>query len=220
MEENKSQNFLWGLLGFFVPIVGFVLFIVWNKEKPGAGKAVGIGALIRVILAIIFGVTLFILFLYLAFTADYRDLNSEEYLDDEYGTIERYDEFQDMRDIKLIVNNEVLYVTLEDNSSARALVEKLKEGNINISASDYSNFEKVGDLGFSLPRNDKNITTTPGDLILYQGDKICLYYDTNTYSFTKLGHINDITKNELKRILGSGDVSYTLSLGIDDLSGI
>ena len=78
--------------------------------------------------------------------------------------------------------------------------------------SDYANFEKVGSLGFSLPRNDKDITTMPGDIILYQGNQITIYYDTNTWNFTKLGKIENITQKELKEILGDGDVTVTFSL--------
>lgn len=78
--------------------------------------------------------------------------------------------------------------------------------------SDYANFEKVGPLGFSLPRNDKSITTTPGDIILYQGNQITIYYDTNSWNFTKLGKIENVTQEELKEILGNGDVTVTFSL--------
>lgn len=114
--------------------------------------------------------------------------------------------------IQIKVNNSILNVKLEDNSSAQAFVEKLKEGEIVIQASDYGNFEKVGDLGFSLPTNDTKITTEPGDLILYQGNQITLYYDTNTWNFTKLGKVQNISQEELKNILGDGDVTLTFSL--------
>lgn len=110
------------------------------------------------------------------------------------------------------INNKTLTATLEDNSSVDALLEKLKQGDIIIEMSDYANFEKVGPLGFSLPRNDKSITTTPGDIILYQGNQITIYYDTNTWSFTKLGKIENVTQKELKEILGNGDVTVTFSL--------
>lgn len=118
-------------------------------------------------------------------------------------------------------NDQILYITigdrtltaaLEDNSSAAALIELLKDGDITINMSDYGNFEKVGDIGTSLPRNDEQITTEPGDLILYQGSSFVIYYDTNTWSFTRLGKINDITQSELKEILGSDDVQVTLSI--------
>ena len=114
--------------------------------------------------------------------------------------------------INLNVNGKDLVIVLEDNSSAKAFVEKLKNGKVVVNAHDYGSFEKVGSLGFSLPTNDKNITTKPGDLILYQGNQITLYYDTNTWSFTKLGHVENVTSSELRSILGSSDVVFTFSL--------
>ncbi len=114
--------------------------------------------------------------------------------------------------IQIKVNNKILNVKLEDNSSAKAFVEKLKQGDIIVNAHEYGNFEKVGPLGFSLPTNDTRITTTPGDLILYQGNQITLYYDTNTWNFTKLGKVQNISKEELKNILGSGDVQLVFQL--------
>ena len=74
----------------------------------------------------------------------------------------------------------------------------------------YGSFEKVGSLGTTIPRNDEDITTTPGDVILYQGNQVTIYYDENRWDFTKLGHI-DIEQDELKAILGSGDVVAILS---------
>ena len=117
-----------------------------------------------------------------------------------------------MDEIIIKVNGRVLNVKLEDNTSAKAFAEKLKSGDITISAHDYGNFEKVGNLGFSLPTNDKNITTEAGDLILYQGNQITLYYDTNSWNFTKLGKVQNVLQNELKEILGSGNVELTFSL--------
>ncbi len=121
-------------------------------------------------------------------------------------------EMNNNKEIKLIVNEHELIVELEDNEAVSELLKRLKYGILLINAEDYGNFEKVGELGFSLPTSDKTITTTFGDIMLYQGDKICLYYDVNTYSFTKLGHIKDISKEELIRLLGDGDITYKLSL--------
>lgn len=112
--------------------------------------------------------------------------------------------------INLKVNNHVLKVKLEDNSAAKALMNKLKNGDITIHAEDYGGFEKVGDLGFSLPRSDKYITTSPGDIVLYDGDEISLFYNSNSWSYTKLGKVQNI--KDLKKILGTGDVKLVLSL--------
>ena len=112
----------------------------------------------------------------------------------------------------MIVNDTTLTATLEDNSSAEALAAKLKEGDLTLDLSDYGNMEKVGGFGFSLPRNDQQIHTQAGDLILYQGNSFVIYYDTNSWNFTRLGRIDDITAEELKEVLGSGDVTVTLSI--------
>lgn len=69
---------------------------------------------------------------------------------------------------------------------------------------DYGSFEKVGNLPWKLPTNDEEITTEPGDLILYQGDKITVYYDENTWNFTKLGRLN-ATSEEIKEVFGDKD---------------
>ena len=111
--------------------------------------------------------------------------------------------------LKIEVNGHVLYADFEDNSSADALKEKLKDGSITLSMSDYGNFEKVGNLPFSLPRNDSRITTAAGDVILYNGDKLTIYYDVNTWEFTRLAVIRDA--DSLRTVLGDGDVSVTLS---------
>ena len=98
-------------------------------------------------------------------------------------------------------------IDLENNSSAEAFLEKLKKDPLTVDMQDYGNFEKVGDLPWSLPTNDEKITTKPGDIILYQGNKITIYYDENTWNFTKLGSINGVTGEELKEALGDGDVT-------------
>ena len=128
-----------------------------------------------------------------------------------YDTLPLNEEKSDNK-LKISVNGTELTATLEDNSSAQALTELLKQGNITVDMSDYGNFEKVGNLPQSLPKNDEKITTVPGDIILYQGNKITIYYAENTWDFTKLGHINNITQEELKTLLGDGDVTVSLSI--------
>ena len=106
--------------------------------------------------------------------------------------------------IKIKVNNQVLDLELEKNSAVEAFMEKLKEKDVVVDAHDYHNFEKVGSLGFSLPRDDKNLTTQPGDIVLYQGNQVCIFYNSNTYDYTKLGRVKN---TNLKEILGDGDVT-------------
>ena len=122
----------------------------------------------------------------------------------------------------ITVNGTTFTATLVDNSSTRALVDALRKTPITYEAHDYGNFEKVGELGITLPRNDENITTEPGDLILYLGTRFVIYYDTNTWDFTRLGKIDNTTQQQLKAILGDGNCTVTLSLsdvktGINDV---
>ena len=111
----------------------------------------------------------------------------------------------------LTVNGHTLTATLVENST-QALKELLADGPLTIDMSDYGSMEKVGPLGTDLPRNDEQITTGPGDLILYQGNSLVLYYDRNNWNFTRLGKVNNVTDQELREILGTGSVSMTLSL--------
>ena len=106
----------------------------------------------------------------------------------------------------------VLVIKPENNSSAKAFIALLQKGDLTVDMHDYGNFEKVGSIGSNLPRNDKPITTKPGDVILYQGNQITIYYDENSWNFTKLGEIQGVGQQELKSILGSGNVSVRFSL--------
>lgn len=112
----------------------------------------------------------------------------------------------------LTINGQELTATLADHSSAQALKEILSEAPLTISMRDYGSMEKAGEIGTDLPTNDEQITTEPGDLILYMGNAFVIYYAPNSWNFTRLGKINDITAEELKGILGEGDVQVMLSL--------
>ena len=105
-----------------------------------------------------------------------------------------------------------LAATLADNSSAMVFYELLEKGPVTIKMTDYGSFEKVGPLGTKLPRNDTQITTQAGDIILYQGNQITIYYDTNSWNFTRLGKVDGVTQAELKKILGKGNVTAVFEI--------
>lgn len=109
----------------------------------------------------------------------------------------------------IYANNKVFYANLEDNDAAAAFAEKLSQEVIEVKMHDYGNFEKVGDLPWHLPANDEQITTKPGDIILYQGSQITIYYDQNTWEFTRLGRIENTTREELLEAFGEGDVDVS-----------
>ena len=110
-----------------------------------------------------------------------------------------------MDKVILSFNGQSYSATLEDNPSAEAFAELLKNGPLTVSTHDYGNFEKVGSLGTELPRADEQLTTAPGDIILYQGNQITVYYAENTWNFTRLGRIDD--PSGLREALGSGDTA-------------
>ena len=124
---------------------------------------------------------------------------------------ETSDTEQEMK-LQIKVNGEVLTATLEDNSSVQALIDLIGDGNLTLEMDDYSGFEKVGDLPESLPENNEELNTDAGDLILYQGKEFVIYYDQNSWSLTKLGHIDNISKEELQELLGDGSVTVELSM--------
>lgn len=112
--------------------------------------------------------------------------------------------------LKITVGNYELLASFEDNRSAAAFRELLSQGPVTIEMDDYGGFEKVGPLGTELIRNDAQITAMPGDVILYQGNQITIYYGTNSWSFTRLASIDDPVG--LQEKLGDGPVSITFSL--------
>ena len=118
--------------------------------------------------------------------------------------------FADIADIYAHIGQNVLTIKMEDNSSAQAFVDLLQGGDLTIDMHDYGNFEKVGSIGTDLPRNDKRIRTKPGDVILYQGNQITIYYDVNEWNFTLLGRVQNTAG--LKEVLGNDKVTVRFSL--------
>lgn len=114
--------------------------------------------------------------------------------------------------LQIEVNGHTLTATLADNEAAKALAELIMDAPLTLKLREYGSFEKVGPLPQSLPANDESITTEPGDIMLYVGNQITIFYGSNTWSYTRLGKIDNVTQSELKEIFGEGDVTVTFSL--------
>ena len=116
--------------------------------------------------------------------------------------------------IQITISEKKNSIKIDDNTATRALVEALRKAPISFTASDYGGFEKVGALGRSLPTSNSQITTQPGDVILYSGNQIVLFYGSNTWSYTRIGKIEYTTLADLKSFLkaGEGDIAVTLTL--------
>ena len=108
------------------------------------------------------------------------------------------------------VGGSTFTAVLEENAAVNALVEMMEQGPVTIQMRDYSGFEKVGDLGTSLPTSNQQTTTQAGDIVLYQGNQVVIFYGSNSWSYTRLGHIDNLTGWE--EALGSGNVTVTFSL--------
>ena len=116
--------------------------------------------------------------------------------------------------VYLTINEHKICVKLEKNSAVEALVQLLKQGDITYTASDYGGFEKVGSLGHTLPHSDVQMTTQAGDVILYNGDQIVLFYGSNSWRYTKLGKMQGISATELKDILTKSQ-TVTVKISLD-----
>lgn len=115
--------------------------------------------------------------------------------------------------MKMTIADTPVAVAWEDNGSVEALKALCADGPLEIALHMYGGFEQVGDIGSSLPRDDKQTTTQAGDIVLYAGDQIVVFYGSNSWAYTRLGHITDQTADGLRQLLGNGDVTVTLTMG-------
>ena len=113
--------------------------------------------------------------------------------------------------MKLMIGDSEVSVQWEDNESVAALRELVADGTLTVAMSGYGGFEQVGALGASLPRNDVQITTQAGDIVLYSGNNIVIFYGSNSWAYTRLGHI-ELSSSEMPELLSHGDVTVKLSV--------
>ena len=109
----------------------------------------------------------------------------------------------------LKIDDTEIAVRWEDNESVEALKDLIREAPLTINMSMYGGFEQVGSLGTSLPRNDVQTTTEAGDIVLYSGNQIVVFYGSNSWAYTRLGHV-ELSAPEMSDLLSHGDVTITL----------
>ena len=130
------------------------------------------------------------------------------------GYAEELPEEKTMMQMK--INDTPVTVTWEENESVDALKELAQNG-LTIKMSMYGGFEQVGPVGQRLPRQDVQTSTSSGDIVLYSGNQLVVFYGSNSWAYTRLGHIDDKTPDEMRELLGNGDVIITLEYdGGDD----
>ena len=114
--------------------------------------------------------------------------------------------------LQMTIGETLVEVEWEDNGSVEALKALCQESPLTIRMSMYGGFEQVGSIGQSLPRDDSQTTTQAGDIVLYSGDQIVVFYGSNSWAYTRLGHITDKTAQEMAELLGNGDVTITIEM--------
>ena len=115
--------------------------------------------------------------------------------------------------MNMTIGNTPVTVAWEDNASVEVLRALCAQGPLTIDLHMYGGFERVGDIGESLPRDDAQTTTQAGDIVLYSGDQMVVFYGSNSWAYTRLGHITDQDADGLRTLLGNGDVTVTLTVG-------
>lgn len=131
----------------------------------------------------------------------------------ESGTVEEETQTEEnTMKMKLEIKDHIFSVSLEENSSVDAFKELLTDGPLTLHMADYAGMEKGADLESVLPQNNEQMHTQAGDIILYQGKTLVIYYDTNSWSLTPIGKIENVNVNGLRKVLGTGDVTVTISI--------
>ena len=116
-----------------------------------------------------------------------------------------------METLTMKIDGKKVTVDWEENESIAALTELVKDKPLTVQTSMYGGFEQVGSIGTSLPRNDAQTTTQAGDIVLYSGNQIVVFYGTNSWAYTRLGHITDKTAEQMEKLLGNGNVTIEFS---------
>lgn len=127
-----------------------------------------------------------------------------------YDPEESIVETMEEKEMKFMIDTTEVTVAWEDNASVDALQELVNDSPLAIHMSMYGGFEQVGSIGTSLPRKDVQTTTASGDIVLYSGDQIVVFYGSNSWAYTRLGHIQDKTEEEMRDLLSHGDVDITI----------
>ena len=110
--------------------------------------------------------------------------------------------------------------TLVDNAATRELVTKLQDAPITVTLNSSGGFEIWGALGFSLPTSNEQVNAQPGDIVLYNGSNICMFYGTNSWSYTRLGKIDGLAESELRTFLKAGECNISVTLSVSDPTDI
>lgn len=128
-------------------------------------------------------------------------------------SVEQTEQTEQTSALQMTIGGTSVSVVWEDNDAVQALKELCKDQPLTIAMSMYGGFEQVGSIGTALPQDDVQTTTSAGDIVLYSGDQMVVFYGSNTWAYTRLGHISDQSADGMAELLSNGDTVITVSLG-------
>lgn len=120
------------------------------------------------------------------------------------------DNIQEEKELILSINGTEVSVNWEDNESVAELISYTQNESIMVNTTIYGGFEQVGSLPQRFSRNDVQMTTEPGDVVLYSGNQLVLFFGSNSWSYTKLGHIEELSVEELSELLGGSEAKIVI----------
>lgn len=166
------------------------------------------------IISIILLVFITIAFVACGVTTDKTDTQSNQQTPPTNGGVQTNSDGANMeKKLHLFINDTEVSVEWQNNDSVNALIALVSTDPLIVQMSMYGGFEQVGSLGTNLPRNDKQTTTEAGDIVLYSGNQIVVFYGSNSWAYTRLGKIKDKTAAEMTDLLSNGNVTITISYG-------
>lgn len=112
--------------------------------------------------------------------------------------------------MRMMIDGTEVSAVWEENESVKALEEMCRKQELTVQMSRYGGFEQVGSIGKSLLRKDVQTKTSPGDIVLYSGSQMVMFYGSNSWAYTRLGRITGYTEKEIRKLLGTKDVTVTL----------
>ena len=110
--------------------------------------------------------------------------------------------------------------TMVDNAATQELVARLQQATVTVTLNSSGGFEIWGALGFSLTTSNEQVNAQPGDIVLYNGSNICMFYGSNSWSYTRLGHIDGLSESELRTFLKAGESNISVTLSLENTTGI
>ena len=132
-------------------------------------------------------------------------------------------------DVMALTRQEKLYITIGDvtktatlvnNEATQELMARLQQASVTVTLNSSGGFEIWGTLGFSLTTSNEQVNVQPGDIVLYNGSNICMFYGTNSWSYTRLGHIDGLSDSELRTFLHAGESNISVTLSMNNTNRI